>query len=239
MTKPKIDPAALKRLKEVAERRKNNKIFCYQCNGDTKQTFLFEKGELSGPQEIIFFDDKGKRKESAWSIEGRIWKISQCGGCEKINLNVYSRYSPYEDDRLIHHFPTKDFRPFPKWVQHLNKDYLELFCEIYLSLNAGSIRLPLMGARTVLDMFIVEKIGDAGTFKNKLQKLVDDKYISNSNKELLEVALEYGHATIHRGYQPTKDEINGVLDIIENILHSEALKDKTKDLKRTIPKNNK
>ena len=145
------------------------------------------------------------------------------------------RHSPFEDDVLIHHFPTKDFRPFPMWVTHLNKDFTELFAEIYLSLNSGSTRLPLMGARTLLDMFMIKKIGDAGTFKNKLQKLVDEKYISNSARDLLEVALEYGHATIHRGYQPSKDEINGVFDIIENILQTEALTSKTKNLKKIIP----
>ncbi len=93
-----------------------------------------------------------------------------------------------------------------------------------------------MGARTLLDMFICEKIGDTGSFKSKIQKLVDENYISKSSRELLEIALEYGHAAIHRNYQPTKDEINGVLDIIENILHTEALKDKTESLKKSVPK---
>ncbi|MEY3498428.1 MAG: hypothetical protein RL308_97 [Bacteroidota bacterium] len=93
-----------------------------------------------------------------------------------------------------------------------------------------------MGARTLLDLFIVEKIGDMGTFKQKLEKLVNEKHISESSKELLEIALEYGHATIHRGYVPTKNDINGVLDIIENILHSEVLTTKSQILKDSAPK---
>jgi hypothetical protein len=232
--KSKFAVEASKKLEEVEERRRNAKVFCYHCNRETKQATLFEKGELAGPTELVIFNEGGKRENSLWTIEGRIWKLFQCQGCENINLNVFMRHSPFEDDVLIHHFPAKDFRPFPMWATHLNREFTELFCEIYLSLNAGSTRLPLMGARTLLDMFIVEKIGDQGSFKNKLQKLVDQKYISDSSRELLEVALEYGHATIHRGYQPNKDEINGVLDIIENILHSEALKAKTKDLKISV-----
>ena len=225
-----------KKMQEVEDRRANSKIFCYKCKGETHQKCLFEKGEITPPTEIVAFDEHGQRQGSAWTIEARIWKLSQCQGCEVINLNVYTRYNPSEDDVLIHHFPTKDFRPFPTWATHLRRDYLELVCEIYQSLNTGSIRLPLMGARTLLDMYIVEKVGDVGTFKNKLQKLVDDIYISDSSKDLLEIALEYGHAAIHRNYQPDKDEINGVLDIIENLLHTEALKDKTKDLKKNAPK---
>jgi len=232
-----VDPKMIERARQVKAKRESNKFFCYYCKAETKQKLLFEKGELIFPNEVVLFDESsGKKKQSVWTIEGQIWKISECQGCEKNNLNVYRRLSPLEDDVLIHQFPTKDFRPFPKWITHINRDFTELLCEIYLSLNAGNVRLPLMGARTLLDMFICEKIGDAGSFKNKIQKLVDENYISKSSQELLEIALEYGHAAIHRNYQPTKDEINGVLDIIENILHTEALKDKTKDLKTSVPK---
>ena len=235
MRMPKINDEVLKKLEDVEAKRKNNKIFCHQCKNETKQVLLFEKGELTPPKEIISFDQNGKRKNSVWTIEARIWKIFKCQGCENINLNVFSRHSPFEDDVCIHHFPTRELRPFPMWATHLKQDFLDLFCEIYVSLNAGNIRLPLMGARTLLDMFIVEKIGDQGTFKGKLNKLVNEKYISEPSRQLLEVALEYGHAAIHRGYEPNKEEINSVLDIIENILHSEALQDKTENLKRTMP----
>lgn len=232
-----VDPKMIERAGQVKAKRESNKFFCYYCKAETKQKLLFEKGELIFPNEVVIFDESsGKKKQSVWTIEGQIWKVSECQGCEKINLNVYRRHSPLEDDVLIHQFPTKDFRPFPKWITHINRDFTELFCEIYLSLNAGNVHLPLMGARTILDMFICEKIGDIGSFKNKIQKLADENYISKSSQELLEIALEYGHAAIHRNYQPTKDEINGVLDIIENILHTEALKDKTKNLKTSVPK---
>lgn len=232
-----IDPKWIERVQQVKANRESNKFFCYHCKTETKQKILFEKGELIFPNEVVFFDEStGKKKQSVWTIEGQIWKVSECQGCEKINLNVYRRYGPLEDDVLIHQFPTKDFRPFPKWITHISRDFTELLCEIYLSLNAGSLRLPLMGARTLLDMFICDKIGDTGTFKSKIQKLVDENYISKSSQELLEIALEYGHATIHRNYQLTKDEINGVLDIIENLLHIEALTNKTETLKKMFLK---
>jgi hypothetical protein len=231
-----ISNEQVERLNEVDAKRNDNRFFCYKCKTETRQNILFEKGEIIAPNEIVFFDEKGKRKGNAWTIDGRIWKFSQCQGCERMNLNVYERHSPFEHDVLIHHFPFKDFRPFPIWVTHLSKDFTELFSEIYLSLNMGNIRLPLMGARTVLDMFIIGKVGDIGSFKAKLQKLVDEKYISSSARDLLEVALEYGHATIHRGYVPKKEEINSVLDIIENLLRAETLIDETEELKKSIPK---
>jgi hypothetical protein len=233
---PKEFQEMAKRIQEVDNRRSKSKIYCYKCNGETRQVCLYEKGEIIPSVELVAFDEQGYRKESAWAIEARVWKIYQCQGCESINLNVYSRHSPLEDDQLIHHFPPRDFRPFPRWATHLQKDYLELICEIYQSLSLGIIRLPLMGARTLLDLYMVEKVGDVGPFEKKLQKLVDGNFISSTSKALLEVALEYGHAAIHRNYQPTQQEMNDVLDIIENLLQTEALSDKTKDLKKNVPK---
>lgn len=226
----------IERAQEVRTKNNNDKIFCYNCKCETKQELLFREAEIIGSKESVSFDENRKRKGSAWIIEGRIWKVFKCKGCEKINLNVFVRYDPVEEDKLIHHFPTKDFRPFPMWATHLSADYLELFAEIYSSLNMGNIRLAIMGARTLLDMFIVEKVTDRGRFQAKLQKLVDEKYITPASRELLEVALEYGHATIHRAFHPTENQVNDIMDIIENILHAEALKDKTKELKENVPK---
>ena len=138
---PLIPEEALKRIIEVQERRDNKKIFCYNCKNETKQKVLFNNGELVFPNEIVFFDDKGERTGNGWTIDGWIWKIYQCQGCERMNLIVYRRISPYEDDMPIHHFPTKEFRPFPIWITHLNKDFTEIFSEIYSSLNSGNLQI--------------------------------------------------------------------------------------------------
>jgi hypothetical protein len=196
---------------------------------------LFNKGELISP-EIITFDKNGERSESIFTIEARIWEITKCKGCEKINLNVYKRVDPKENDILIHRFPLKIERVIPEWVPYLQIGYVELFIEIYDSINNGRVRLAMMGVRTLLDMFIVEKIGDAGTFNSKLDKLVSEKYISNDDKKLLSVALEFGNATIHRGFKPDKEEFNTVFDIIENLVYKKVLTKKSQIIESRIPK---
>jgi hypothetical protein len=211
------------------------KQFCYHCLTETNQELLFKKGELTIP-EIIPIDNEGKRKDSIFTIEAKIYKMSKCLGCEKMNFSAYRRTNPTESDILIQQYPSKQIRKIPIWITYLPIKYIDLMIEIYTSLNSGHSKLPLMGARTVLDIYIVDKIGDIGTFKAKLEKLLSENIISKSSKELLAVALEYGHATIHRAYQANINEINGVLDIIENLLHNEALVEKSKLLKKSIPK---
>ena len=215
--------------------KENTKVYCYNCNHETNQILLFNIGELITP-EIITFDSNGKRNESIFTIEAQFWKITKCIGCEKINLNVYKRINPNEKDILIHRFPLKTNRNIPQWITSLKVGYVELFIEIYDAINNERVRLATMGVRTLLDMFIVEKIGDIGNFKLKLEKLVDEKYISTKEKELLETALEFGNATIHRGLKPEKEELNTVLDIVENILQKEVLAEKSLIIKSKVPK---
>jgi hypothetical protein len=41
----------------------------------------------------------------------------------------------------------------------------------YRSLDANSLRQPMMGARTLIDMVMNEKVGDVGSFRAKLKEL--------------------------------------------------------------------
>jgi hypothetical protein len=92
--------------------------------------------------------------------------------------------------------------------------------EVYKSLDANTRRLPMMGARTLVDMLMVEKAGDVGTFDDKLKKLEGLDYISPKNREVLFAALNVGHAAAHRGHAPSNDDVNAVMDIVENLLHA-------------------
>ena len=112
----------------------------------------------------------------------------------------------------------------------------ELLEEIYRSLDAENLRLPMMGARTLVDMMIVKKIGDVGTFKQKLKELEEKGFVSPSNREVLYAALEVGHAAVHRGHKATESEVHDVMDIVESMLQAVFVYPKlVKKLKKTTP----
>jgi len=56
-----------------------------------------------------------------------------------------------------------------------------------------------MGARTLVDMAISDKVGDVGTFDHKLQALEDGGFISKLNRGVLDAALDAGNATAKPG----------------------------------------
>jgi hypothetical protein len=94
----------------------------------------------------------------------------------------------------------------------------------------------MMGARTLVDMMMVDKVEDVGAFSAKLKELEKSGFVSSKNREVLEVALDAGSAAAHRGYAATTEEVNIVMDIVENMLQAVYVFPRVaKKLKETTP----
>lgn len=108
--------------------------------------------------------------------------------------------------------------------------------EVYTALQANSRRLALMGSRTLIDLYMSEKVGNAGGFESKLQKLVTNGHLSVDDRQILSAALEAGHAASHRGHNPTAVELEHVMDIVENLLQKIALSSSAEKLTDSMPR---
>jgi len=83
---------------------------------------------------------------------------------------------------------------------------------------------------------MINKVGDCGSFNQNLDAMEKQNYISRNNKEYLATALDAGSAAIHRGHRPDEDDLNRVMDIVENFLHSiYVLGGHAKQLKANTP----
>ena len=114
--------------------------------------------------------------------------------------------------------------------------YVGILQEIYISVNEKLFTLSLTGIRTLLDIYIVDKIGDVGTFKQKLDKLVAEGIITSSKAKVLEAAIDAGNASAHRGYRPDQETLFQILDIMENLLHSEIVDRSVNKIKQSTPR---
>lgn len=107
--------------------------------------------------------------------------------------------------------------------------------EIYSALHANSGRLAMMGARTIVDMYMNDTLGDTGGSAKKLNQLVTGGHLAKQDQEILAVALEAGHAASHRGHHHTSSDLNHVIDIVENLLQKRALAKAAATLKAKTP----
>jgi hypothetical protein len=108
--------------------------------------------------------------------------------------------------------------------------------EVYRALQADSSRLATIGARTVVDLLILDKVGDVGSFGEKLVQLERQGFVGRRNREFVATALEAGSAAAHRGVAVDAADLNRVMDIVESLLESVyVLGDAADSLRKSTP----
>jgi hypothetical protein len=143
----------------------------------------------------------------------------QCGGCQEVVLRSTFKFSENQEDE-VRYFPPATSRHPPQWRYKLPPKLRLLLEEIYRSLDSASLSLPMMGARALVDMLIVEKVGDAGSFPKKLEALETAGFVSSKNRDVLAAALDAGSAAAHRGHTPPEHDVQAIMDIVENMLQA-------------------
>ncbi len=198
------------------------KVFCNKCRRRTAHQVV---GAHDG--------DSAEEGEGYWWVI--TYAVLQCLGCQEIVLRRTQRTED-EPEGDVSHFPPVMSRYLPRWRYYLPGDLRLVLEEIYKSLDSASLCLPMMGARTLVDLLMVDKVKDVGGFGRKLQELEKAGYISSKNREVLFAALEMGNAAIHRGHMPTRAEVQSVMDIVESMLQAVyVFPDVAEKLKKSTP----
>lgn len=212
--------------------KKTNSItrsHCNTCSRETKHHILHKK-HIPGKE---WLEDYGY---VTWSDD---YELLECAGCESVSMRHSNFFEP-SDELTVRTYPPPVSRKEPNWLSTAPLSVTTLMKQVYSALDSNSRALALMGARAVLDIVLVEKVGDIGGFAEKLKLAEAAGVVGSKNRKVLEAALDAGSAAAHRGYQPTADDLNAVMDIVENLLqavyHLESLADR---LKRTTPTRNK
>lgn len=174
------------------------------------------------------------------------YEMLRCRGCRSISLRVTSWNSDsYDEDGLdlfVMSYPPSIFRQLPRWHSQL-KDYPDgermikcLLSEVYVSLQNDLRHLAAMGIRSILEHLMVDKVGDKGSFFKNIKAFEDGGFVSAKQREFLEIALEAGHASIHRSFTPSTEDIITLIDIAESTIESAYFhEDKIIKLKARIP----
>jgi len=201
------------------------KIHCNTCGRETKHSLLTSRMtpdeefiENYGP---IHWEDK--------------YEMLECCGCESVMMRHTNWFSE-TNEVTIDLFPPAVSRRIPKWKNKLPRSIVGLLDEIYTTLHSDGRRLAIMGTRAIIDMVILDKVGDIGTFREKLKALEDQGFIGAKNRKFLAAALEAGHAAVHRGHIPKQEEVSNVMDIVENLLEAVyVLEEAAEKLTKTTP----
>lgn len=222
----------------MTKSEKTQKVHCYKCKNKTIQLVEFRNQNMDVAPIYV----TGQEEEFGWIVEKTQWLFTRCKGCEMANLKTtHFHIGPDGVEREVENNSSqaKDHRKIEPWVFALEKNYIDLLLEIYEAFNGGSHRLAMMGLRTIIDMFIVDNIGDIGSFQKKIKSLREKGFINNEQFEFIEASIDAGNAAAHRGYKPSEKSLILVLEIVEHLLRPIAVKKRVDILKNEIPKRKK
>lgn len=167
--------------------------------------------------------------------------LLQCAGCRTISMRheLHIEADGGEENQaasVVNFYPPPIFRREPNWLVDLNETDRDLLREVYVALQNNLSRLAIMGLRAALEHLMIELNGDKGTFTANLDALVECGAISVNQREVLEVVIDAGSATIHRGFQPERQDLESVLDISELVFRQTFVDGpKAAELRRRIP----
>lgn len=214
------------------------KIHCNTCVRQTNHEVLWEQTKKW---------DEEYEDGQHWIEGADTYRVIQCGGCDSIRLHHshwFSEDVDVEGRAIVHDefFPPNKTRHPAKWrnewrlrTEHLEQTIFPLMDEINTAYSAGSYRLAAMGLRSLLERIMSDQIGDHDTFNASIEAFFKEGHVSQIQQDQFRsVLVEAGHAATHRGYSPSKDDLDFLLDVIEGLIdeiyfrpaRAKALKDK-------------
>ncbi len=208
-------------VKADANVRKAN---CSSCRGQRNCDILGE------------FDQRGSYDFIDWSTD---WYLLRCRGCEHIfvqtvstNSEDYSGYFDEDGEMATHYNETIDYWPAlskretPEWIGLISVQgadesvLLAALNELYTALNNDLFMLSGIGIRTAFDA-ASELLGidPEKSFNEKLKALVAAGHIGKLDSERLEALVDAGSASAHRGWKPTSEDLDTMMELLEHFLH--------------------
>ncbi|MFC0385136.1 DUF4145 domain-containing protein [Muricoccus vinaceus] len=166
------------------------------------------------------------------------WYILQCKECDYVFAQTddtwseaYSHHDEdgqehYELEHMYDYWPALSKRDKPEWIGDNSisgvKDVDALhtaMMELYGALNSNLPMLSAIGIRTCFDVASeLLEVDPALTFVEKLDALMEAKHIREVDRKRLEVAVEAGNASAHRGWKPTANDLATTMTILEHFI---------------------
>jgi Domain of unknown function (DUF4145) len=170
------------------------------------------------------------------SANGSVWhSLLECRGCETVFYETVgwdSESIDYwvdevgqtqsEHEKTVTTYPKPESATKPVWVgaiYSVDKQLRNILDEMYVAYDNQSFILTAVGLRTALDRATeVLGIGAALTFEQKLNELKIAGWIGDTERDILGVVTDAGHAAAHRGWSPDESEIAKLLSAMEVFL---------------------
>lgn len=165
----------------------------------------------------------------------------RCRGCSECALREEELYfNEWEARNLtaVRYKPPRLWRRSPDWLPSLegmDEVLHDLLGEVYSAVNDEQTRLLSMGVRTALDHVMTKILGaDLGNFQQKLDEMVKRRHLTPTQRTNLDIVIEAGSASSHRGFQPRRELLEEMVGVMEGIIREHYITGPMLDTARTL-----
>jgi hypothetical protein len=188
-------------------------------------------------------DKESYEDEDHVSITSSI-DLLRCRGCGEWSIRrLIVRQAPDQPQELaepkVSIDPPRTWRRPPEWLDQLeamDPGLTALLREVYLCANDRQPWLLSMGVRAILDLVMIQIVGDTGSFESKMAAMAEQGHISIRQQDMLATVIDAGSAASHRGFQPPRDLLEQMLAVMESIVRDHFITNPMLgSLKKQIP----
>jgi hypothetical protein len=210
----------IKKTEEVNSNPGPRREYCNRCLRETNQDILYSKS-------IRWEEDLDDDEEV--SVSGAsTYSLIQCRGCDNVRMLHEHWFSEDWGDHggpELHkeYHPPNVLRQRPEWLNlglamH-HSEMSDLLREIYRALGVNAPRLASMGIRALVERMMIDKVTDQGSFEKNVKEFFDKGYVAGFQQGIFkDTLLEAGHAAMHREWEPSAEDVNTLLDIVEGLV---------------------
>src|SRR5271167_4532365 len=212
--------------------------YCKRCGGGINQ-------------EVIAYEHRVEIDQVVDRPQHFIHEMLRCRGCDNVIMR-FTEYLEFEDMTPSVYYYTEgtlsdayftaelNRRSRPAWIgKEIPSTIHSIMHEIYSAVEHRLLRLAAMGIRAALENVMKEKVGDR-PFNALIDEFQKAGYLSTRQALSLDSIIEAGHATIHRGWQPTREDIDTFLDITESLIEAVySHEDRARELDQRVPRRKK
>ena len=191
-----------------------SEIFYAHCNSCSRQT----------KHELLYGETVSWAAEDGSISGGTHHRFLRCRGCDDF---CYQRVSYWDDDRdaIFTQYPAATARRKPEWLDFdfwlEATEISDLLDEVYAAYQSSGLRLCALGIRALVEAIMIEQVKDEGSLGENINKFFEMGFVAPKSQEMFKSKLiEVGNAAMHRGYNPTIDDIKFLLDITEGFVES-------------------
>ena len=159
---------------------------------------------------------------SGYEISGSDeYRMLRCMGCDTISVAHTSYFSEGEEPTESR-YPPASARRKPSWATNFflqPKHLVGVLTQIYIALENESYRLCGIGVRALIEDVMIDKVGDKGSIGLNIEAFIQSGFVAaHAASDFKTRVIEVGNASMHRGHEPTRKDVEALLDIVEALI---------------------